>query len=174
MQLIPLPVETRQMTGFSHKAIINYSDLTTAGASQAFTLFPDVSYNSSALMYAGWAITKVAYRLITGFTGGALSAMTLTLGDGANATRYLAAASTDMFTAPGTTNAKDFVISGTAYVYSSNDLTNSNTKLVATFAATGANVNAATAGQVEIYFRADDLSRLSTVVEPNHVASITE
>ncbi len=162
------------MTGFSHKAVINYSDLTTAGASQAITLFPDVGYSAGALMHAGWAVTKVAYRLITGFTGGNLSAMTMTLGDGASATRYLAAATSDLFTAPGTTNTKDFVIGGTSYAYSSADLTNSNSKLVATLAATGGNVNTATAGQVEIYFHIADLAALSQVVEPTHTASITE
>nr|WP_294577580.1 hypothetical protein [uncultured Rhodopila sp.] len=162
------------MTGFSHKAIINYSDLTAAAGSQALTIFPDVSNNAGALLYAGWAITKVAYRLIAGFTSGLPIAATLTLGDGANATRYLAAAATDLYTAPSGTNSKDFVLGSTSYAYSSNDATNSNAKLVATIAVAAGNVSAVTAGQVEIYFRADDLTPLAQVVEPTHVASITE
>jgi hypothetical protein len=173
MKIIPLPFETVALTGFTHKVSIFSTDLTSAALNQTFTIFPDGSvdgYNQQTglpmqdttliQLPAGFTVEKVTSRLVVPFTGGAITAATLTVGDKASAARYIAAASTDLFTAIGAggTNTKDCVASATTYAFSSNDATNANALVTATIATTGANVNAATAGQVDILLALSDPS----------------
>lgn len=175
MKIVPLPFETVALIGFTHKVIITFADLTAAAGTQTFTIFPDGSadgYNQQTglamqdttlnQLPAGFTVEKTQMRLVTPFTGGAISAATLTVGDKASAARYIASANTDLFTAAGT-NTKDNVASATTYAFTTTDVANSNAALTATIATTGANVNAATAGQLEIYFACCDVSEQSTV-----------
>ena len=175
MLIVPLPFETVALTGFTHKVTLTYADLTAAAGSQTFTIFPDGSAdgyysNGSAIknatlnqLPAGFTVEKVQLRLATPFTGGAISAATLTVGDKATANRYLASSATDLFTAAGT-NTKDNVASATTYAFSSADVTNTNAQITATIATTGANVNAATAGALDI---------LLGLMDPSAQASVT-
>ena len=164
MKIIPLPFETVALTGWTHKVSIFAADLTAAAGSQTFTIFPDGSadgyYSNGAAIQdatlaqlpAGFQVEKSQIRVVQTFTGGAISAATITVGDKASAARYIASANTDLFTAIGAggTNTKDNVASATTYAFSSNDVTNSNAAITATIATTGANVSAATTGQVDI------------------------
>lgn len=174
MKIVPLPFETAALTGWTHKVILTYADLTSATGSQTFTIFPDGTvdgYYSSGLpiqdstlnqLPAGFQVEKSQMRLVTVFTGGTISAATLTVGDKANAARYIAAASTDLFTAIGT-NTKDNVASATTYAFASSDVTANNAQLTATIATTGGNVNTATQGQVEILLALADPNEQSVV-----------
>jgi len=175
MKIVPLPFETAALTGFTHKAIITYADLTAAAGTQTLTIFPDGSvygYNQQTgvamqdttltQLPAGFTVEKTQIRLVTPFTGGAISAATVTLGDKASTNRYMASAATDLFTAAGT-NTKDNVASATTYTFSTTDVANSNAQLVAVIATTGGNVNTATAGVLEIFLALADISAQSTV-----------
>jgi hypothetical protein len=175
MKIVPLPFETVALIGFTHKVIITSADLTAAAGSQTFTIFPDGSadgYNQQTglamqdttlnQLPAGFTVEKTQIRVVTPFTGGAISAATVSVGDKASTARYIAAASTDLFTAAGT-NTKDNVASATTYAFTTTDVANSNAALVAVIATTGANVSAATAGQLEIYFAVCDVSEQATV-----------
>lgn len=161
MLIVPLPFETAALTGFTHQVILTFADLTAAGGTQTFTIFPDNSadgYYSNGMaikdatlnqLPRGFTVEKATMILDVPFTGGAISAATLTVGDKASAARYIASASTDLFTALAT-NTKDCVAGATTYAFAGQDVTNSNAAITATIATTGANVNAATAGQVRL------------------------
>ena len=175
MKIVPLPFETVALIGFTHKIIITNTDLTAAAGSQTFTIFPDgsadgynqntgVAFQDTTLnqLPAGFTVEKTQMRLVTPFTGGSISAATLTLGDKANNSRYMASSATDLFTAAGT-NTKDNVASATTYAFTSTDVANSNAALVAVIATTGGNVSTATAGQLEIYIAVADVSEQAYV-----------
>lgn len=168
MKIIPLPFETVALTGFTHKVIITFADLTAAAGTQTLTIFPDSSADAGfsdatlAQLPAGFTVIATQMRLVTPFTGGAISAATLTVGDKASANRYIASTATDLFTALGT-NTKDNVASSTRYAFASQDVTNSNAQLTATIATTGDNVKNATAGQLEIFLDLWDPNEQATV-----------
>jgi hypothetical protein len=168
MKIIPLPFETTAMTGWTHKVSIFYTDLTAAAGTQTFTIFPDGSadgydpltgaaYTNASLaqLPAGFQVEKSQIKVVTVFTGGAISAATITVGDKASTARYIAAANTDLFTAAAT-NTKDNVSSAVTYAFAGADVAGSNAVLQSIIATTGANVNAATQGQVDIYLALAD------------------
>ena len=166
MKIIPLPSETTAITGWTHKVSIFASDLTAAAGTQTFTIFPDGSaagYYSNgqaiqdttlAALPAGFQVEKSQIRVVSVFTGVGITAATITVGDKANTARYIASASTDLYTAIGVggTNSKDNVASATTYAFTSADVTNGNAVLQAVIGTTGANVSlaAASGGQVDI------------------------
>lgn len=168
MKIIPLPSETRLNSGFSVKVRVAYTDVNaTAGLTKTLTLYPD----GTGQLPAGFAVRRVGYQLITPFTGGAVATCTLDLGDKASASRYLAAANSDLFTAIAT-NTKAFVMAGAlvaGYAFQPVDVTNTNAQLTGLFTTTVANLNALTAGLVEIYYELIDLSRLDDPIEPGTV-----
>lgn len=175
MKIVPLPFETVALTGFTHKVILTNADLTAAATTQTLTIFPDGTAdgyysNGTAIqdstlnqLPAGFTVEKSQLRLVTPFAATSLTAATLTVGDKASAARYIAAASTDLYTAIGT-NTKDNVASATTYAFAGSDVAASNAQLTATIAFTGANVSTATAGQVEI---------LLALMDPNEQAPVT-
>jgi hypothetical protein len=176
MKITPLPFETVALTGFTHKVSIFASDCTAAALTQTFTVFPDGSadgYNQQTglpmadstlnSLPAGFTVEKVTTRLVTPFSGTGVTAINATVGDKANATRYVTAAQTDLMTANGVggTNSKDVVASATTYAFSSNDITNNNGALTATINTTGANVSLLGAngvGQFDILLALSDPS----------------
>jgi hypothetical protein len=61
MNLIPLPFETRALTGYTHKAIVTYADLVSFGGASAAATVPLLDVR------VGDVISKAAYRLVTAF-----------------------------------------------------------------------------------------------------------
>jgi hypothetical protein len=166
MKLIKLAPTSDLFQLFSHKITIDYTDLIAAGLTQTLTplfkasvatgIFGDIIGNRHAILRSGW-------RLITPFAQAALSSLTFTLGDVANTARFIAAASTDCFTALAT-NTKNNGISNTAYAYAGADGI-TNTILKSAWTAVGVNlgngtVTGMTAGKLEMYFKMADMSTL--------------
>jgi hypothetical protein len=175
MRLIPLPIETRALTGCSHKAIVNYLDLnTTAATTKTIQLLADLvpadnlgaAVASNFTIPAGSEIRDCGWMLLTPFTGGVISAMTLDLGIGGTASKFIAAASTDLFTALSS-NTKGCGRNTTAYTFTQADvITGTVCAVTALFTATGANLNALTAGLMEIYFTLNRMPDIQTVGQP--------
>lgn len=138
MQVTPLPNETRAATGFTHKINLTFADLTTAGLSQAINLLPVLS---------GWLILRAAYRLRTNFSGGAATSLTASLGDAGSATRFLAAQSIWGAATPIAAAG-----SNTFFAYTGAE----NFRI--TFTSVGANLNTITAGSIDVYVAAVELS----------------
>lgn len=157
MKLMALNEVERKFTGFTHKVTIFEADLTAAATTQTIPIFP-----SSGVVTPGIAVTRTAIRVITPFTGGAVSAMVADLGDAGTVGRYIANGSTDLFTALAT-NTKTPVISTTAYAYTLKNVTDggANAQLAVKFTATGDNVVNCTAGEVDIYFNVVDLAGMA-------------
>jgi hypothetical protein len=155
MRIIPLPLETQAQMGFNRKLVLTYLDLLawTSGTAQA--VVPQNALGASSINnLANSRVSDFLTRVITPFTssGGAITSLTLSLGDGGSATRFVNAV--DLKTAAcvlGTT---------TQYLYTSADTIDA----VATIS--GQTMASLNAGAVEIYFREVDVNPLQYVAQP--------
>lgn len=139
MKLIPLSLQERMATGFSHKAIVTFEDLTdTAGTSKTLSIFTDGKARD--------IVDAAAFDLVTAFDGGATTNLVIDFGwngassddpDGLIDNVELHADGTEILASVGT---------GTKYA------AQETFSLEAVFTATAANLTALTAGEVHIYF----------------------
>ena len=88
MTVFELPANTKSATGFTHKAIIDHTDITetTADTDQTFELLA---------VAAGDIVEKTAYKLVTAFEDASdanLNDTKVQIGDGGDTDRFLAAA----------------------------------------------------------------------------------
>src|SRR5262252_1185393 len=121
-----------QMRGYSISAS-GTSDLTTAGATQAITL--DTLYQGSVVLY-------VRIKHSTAFSGGGLTALTVSVGkSGGSATFFAPAFNIFQAVADGTLQ-ENVATNGMGQL--------SAVTIQANFTATGANLSAITAGTVQI------------------------
>lgn len=163
MKLIPLPAHTSAKCGFTHKVIVDYTDLTghaTAGTTSVILqIFPDVATKTFP---AGLAVLNCAMNLTTAFVAaggdGDATNLALTVGDGGDvdrlltSTEVLAAATEVLFKAMGAVTAP--------YAYVEADT------LDAVFTISGGTtplISDMTAGEVEIYLQLVDLNELELV-----------
>ena len=137
--LLPLGSdETVGRTGFTHKLTVNYTDLTggtSSGTATTYDVFTVSQYD---------LLADVTFKVVTAFTGGSLSAATVTAGDQTTANLF-ATTGNSIFTAvssygQGAQNGGYF-------------FTSSSTTFRLTFTPTSDSWSNATAGQVVIYFR---------------------
>ena len=149
----------KEQFGADVMAIVDYTDVTPAGATTAGTALSVAPATTSGALPAagtsgtdtlpiGTAVSLVAMIVDTAFTGGAISAMVVKVGDGNSTNRFLA--NTSCFT---TTNAVG-TIANQPFVYTTADTVD------AIFTSTTANLNALTAGSLRLFFRLDDQSQL--------------
>jgi hypothetical protein len=140
--------------GFTHKVVITFADLTALGAVASGTV-------ALATYTAGLGCTKAAFRLVTAFTGGATSALALDVGHNGATTddpdsildNYeVHSTGTEIFFGDG--NGAVFATLRTGY-YPLDAGT-----YEATFTATGGNLSVLTAGEVNIYLRLEDLTKV--------------
>ena len=139
MKITPLPNSRH----FTHKTELTFADLITAGTSQPTNLIPVVS---------GMLVVRVGFRLRIPFSGGAATALTLSLGDAGSAARYLAALSIWGAAAPIAAAGSNAFF---AYTAAEN--------FRAVFTSTGANLNTITAGKVDVYVTLADLNEADAV-----------
>jgi hypothetical protein len=146
MNIEVLSLEERIKTGCSHRAVIDYTDLSST-ASTAATLTVGALAIRDIISFAWFDLVKT-------FDGGATSAMTLSFGYTGATTTFVNAAvvhedGTEILSSVGT---------GTRYAAQ----TAANLEVVCT--ATGANLTALTQGRVHVYYnqiRPTDLRPLS-------------
>jgi hypothetical protein len=140
--------------GYTHKSVVTFADLTALGAVASGTV-------ALATYTAGLGCTKAAYRLVTAFDGGATSALALDVGHNGATTddpdsildNYeVHSTGTEIFFGDG--NGAVFATLRTGY-YPLDAGT-----YEALFTATGANLNALTAGEVNIYLKLEDLTKV--------------
>jgi hypothetical protein len=119
-------------------------DLTTAGTTQTLTL--DIK--------AGQQVRGVAYKLHTAFSGGSATSVTIDVGDGADADGYIDAE--DIFTGgnaygPDAVDAEAGIL---GKVYAADDT-------IDFLFTSDVNVNALTAGDIEIFFNIFDVDSIA-------------
>jgi hypothetical protein len=85
MNLIPLPFETRALTGYTHKAIVTYADLVSYGGATATATVPIMTTR------VGDVVEKAAYRLVTpfDFSDAAIASCDMVVGDTGSTTRLI-------------------------------------------------------------------------------------
>ena len=142
MVLSPLCWEERLATGCTHKARVTYADLTTVNAVHVQAIYPD-SGNCAVPMIVG----RVMTRLVTAFdfSDAGITSLTMSIGDGGGATRFISA---QQLAADGTPVYS--AATNTAYVYTAADT------IDATFTASGGATplcSEATSGVVDVYLQ---------------------
>lgn len=155
MILVLLDTATREFTGYTHKVIVNYTDLTAAGVTQTLQVFPLVTGSFGDTIGNSAEIHKTKIRMITPFVGNSLATLKVSLGDPGSVGRYIADTTTNLFT-PSASNTKNNALGTATYAYTWADST-TNTKLQCLFTGTVGNFGDATttlltAGQCEIFF----------------------
>jgi len=148
MKITKLSFEVAALCGFTHKINITYADVIGFTDTVAVQVFPA----GTDTLPAGTVIGKAAFNLITPFDGGATSGLTMTLGDGGVANRYI--------------TAKELHLDGTEilfweecaatlpYAYVVADAVD------AVFDVAGAAITALTTGEIEIYLQVYDLNEI--------------
>jgi hypothetical protein len=127
----------------THRVTVTYDDLnTTAATSLVSQLLPQTAGTNLPL---GTTVEVTHIKITTAFVGTAISALTIKVGDVSVDNRYVTTAVGDLLTA----NTRAIPRSVTTQPYA---LTAADT-VKATFTATGANLTALTAGQVDIFFK---------------------
>jgi hypothetical protein len=155
METLRLSNDEAAASGFTHKAIITYADVAAiAGATTAGVIDLD-TYT------AGTAFTAAAYKVVTAFDGGSTSALSLDVGwnggttddaDGLIAAQEIHVDATEILYGLG--DGAAFAANATGYIaLDAGDLE-------ATFTSTGANLSTLTAGEVHIYWRKTDFTKL--------------
>ncbi len=148
MKIYALSAAEQAATGFTHRANISFAngDFTAAATTQTYTL---------ATLQSGHLIDKLAHRLVTALSGGAVSAASITAGKTGTVNAYLTA--TDVFTGSAVgSKAGD----GASFNQAAGDAFSGASALVVVLTTTTANVNALTAGEFNILFRLIDLAKL--------------
>lgn len=156
MRLITLPSETRATTGFNRKLILTYLDLLawTSGTAQAVIPEGNALGAATRTLLANTRVGRFLTRVTTAFTssGGAITSLTLSLGDGGSATRFVNAV--DCKTAGCT-------LGTTAdYLYTAADTIDAVATIV------GQTLASLNAGAVEIYFDEVDINPFQFVTQP--------
>lgn len=153
MKIISLSPEERQYHLATHKVNIKFSDLaaipiTTPTAQQLVPAAGKTVPAGSTVRFAGFA-------LITPFDGGATSSLTIQLGDGGSAARFLAAT--------------EIHLDATEVLYANAQaVTQPYTYLVAdgidaTWTCLGAAGSALTTGEIDVFFHITDRNQLARI-----------
>lgn len=154
MKTIPLPIETVALTGYTHKAILDYTDIAALGASTTGTipLFP-----IAGTFEAGLTCQRCALNLITAFdfSDAGINSLLIEIGDG-NSTARLCAQT--QIAVDGTEIL--FFASGNTYAYPIADSIDAKFTCAGGGSPTLAEANA---GQIEVYLRLVDLNDLEVV-----------
>jgi len=120
MKCIPLSNQEAARSGFTHKIIIPYTDMTGWTSGTAYSVFPQIGTASaatgSATFNIGTRVRAVAANVSTAFTFAA-GTLVFSLGDGGDAARFVAA-STDLKTAGYIT---DSALTKKPYIYTAAD-----------------------------------------------------
>jgi hypothetical protein len=146
MKVFELPAETKAATGFTHKAVVVASDLTSATNTQTLSLLA---------VPAGSVISNAAHKLVTPLVSsdGTVDAVAYTLGNTASATSLMSSTET--------LGAATEVVYKAMTVTAPVAITAASQNIVATFTATSAKaLNTVTAGEIHIYLAVADLNDL--------------
>ena len=157
MKLIPLPLETVALTGFTHKVIITHADVAAlgSGTSAALAIFP-----SSGTFPAGTAVFNAALNLTTAFdaSDAAVNSLLVEVGDGTDPNRIIdqteiAADGTEILFAAS-------LVATKPYAYLAADTLDATFTVAGGGSPTLAEVNA---GELEIYLQIVNLNNLEVV-----------
>jgi len=149
MKTLLLSNEEAAKTGFTHKAILSYAqgDFTAAGLTQSFTLSAPA---------AGKIIQGAARKIVTNVASPAITSLIGRLGDSADDDGFLVDAQIHAGATPVTYQAGDGALLNQAggKVYQAADT------LIYKLTAITANISTITAGEVHLYWKEIDLTKI--------------
>ena len=149
--------ETVSSGGYTHYCKVTYADLVASGTGTT------LSVAITGALGVGMKLDAILCYLRQSFTGGAISAMTVSIGDSNSTTNVTAANSVLLGNTPIVSWSSGIGSSGLVPI----TWPAGNTGLVAAFTSTSANLNVATAGQLEIFLKLIDPVKLSSAVVGN-------
>lgn len=162
MKLIPLPFETRALTGYTHKAIVTHADLVTYSGGSTTSVVPLLNAR------VGDVVEAAAYSLVTAFdfSDAGITSCTLAVGDDGSTGRFI--------------DAKETAVDGSEVLYYAGNavatplmpyayiVANSIDALFTVANGGSPLTSEATAGEVHIYLRVNaNLVELDAVVQPS-------
>jgi cytoskeletal protein RodZ len=148
MKVYELPAETKAATGFTHKVIVDHTDVTTSAADTDQTI-------AILSVAAGDVVEKAAYKLVTAFSDASDAAFNDTkvqVGDGGDTDRFIAATQVNV---NGTEVLFAANANTTAYAYTAADTVD---LLVESM--TAKSLSELDAGEIHIYLAVSKLSAL--------------
>jgi hypothetical protein len=161
MKLIPLPFETRALTGYTHKAIVTFQDLLDNDGGSTTAVVPLLNAR------VGDVIEKAAYDLETAFdfSDAAIDSLTLAVGDDGSTGRFIdakqvAADGTEILYYAG--NAVATPLAPYAYI-----VANAVDALFTVSGGASPLISEVTSGSVNIYLAVANLVDMRTVVQPS-------
>jgi len=146
MKVYELPAETKAATGFTHKAIIEKSDFTSATNTQTLNIMSAP---------AGTVISNAAHKLVTPLVSsdGTVDSVAYSLGNTASATSVMSSTET--------LGAASEVVYKAMTVTAPVAITAASQNIVAAFTATSAkSLNTVTAGEIHVYLAVANLNNL--------------
>jgi len=153
--IIPLPAETRANLGYDFIVRLTYLDLLQLTSATAQGVIPQNDLAGTTYTNpAGVVVEKVVPNVVTAFTssGGAITSLTGSLGDGVSGTRFV--------------NAQDLKTQGWGTAYTSKYCYAAADAIDFTPTISGQTMASLNAGQVDYYVKLADLSGLPSVVQP--------
>lgn len=155
MKLIPLPLESIAVLGASHILRLTNDDLKAWTSATAQAIFPENAVGAATKTFGiGQQFKLVSARVVTVFTssGGAITTLTFSLGDGGSATRFLNAI--DLKTAAYSASAN------ANFIYAAADTVDGVATIV------GQTMASLNGGQLDLYLLTSDLSVLKDIKQP--------
>jgi hypothetical protein len=160
MQILPLSMEEAVKSGFTHKIIITHLDLVTETSGAACAIFPKFSDESVKTIPIGSRVRACAVRAVTLFVAASMTDLSITIGDGGSANRYLTTVEVGGTTSPITAGVWYETFAAAPFIYTAADTID----LVAT--ATGAALSALTAGEMHVYLHVADMVSIDNGTQP--------
>lgn len=160
MELIRLPFETAALTGFTHKAIVTYSDLLTYDGGSTTAVVPLVNAR------VGDVVSRAAFRLVTAFDFSEASVVvSMAVGDDGSTGRFI--------------DAQNLGVDGTEILYYAGGAVatpllpyayitaNAIDALFTASAGSTPLISEVTTGEVEIFLHICNIADLAQVTQPS-------
>lgn len=150
MKVIELGIEEMARSHFTHKAIISFAqgDFSAAALTQTYNLGPAVP--------VGLIVDNAAVKVVTPVSGGTIATATIQVGYTGTTNGFITA--TSCFT--GVTANTPITAGGADFNQSNGKAFSAASQLVAVLTTTVGNVNAATAGELHIYWAQHDMTKI--------------
>ena len=161
MQIIPLTTNEQASSGFTHKIIITYLDWLTETSGAACGIFPKLSDEATKLVPIGTRVRACALQAVTKFVAASMTDLSVTIGDGGSAARFLSSSEVGGTTSPITDGTWYESFAAAPFIYTTAD----SIDIVPT--ATGAALSALTAGECHVYLAISDMQALSNGKNPS-------
>lgn len=161
MQILPLSINEQASSGFTHKIVITFTDFLPETSGAACGIFPKLSDEATKLGPIGMRVRACALRAVSLFVAPSMTDLSVTIGDGGSANRFLTSSEIGGTTTPITAGTWYETFAAAPFIYTAAD----SIDIVPT--ATGAALSALTAGECHVYLAVTDMVAIDTGINPS-------